>query len=112
MIHIDLGWRFDHPLDGVTWPPTLECLRVGDQFDHPIDAVSWPPTLKILEFGFCFAQRVDHIAWPMALERLTLGRGCFHLDRSPVTGPPWLKSLVLCPASPEVLPAADAVAQV
>lgn len=111
MTHIDLGWQFAHPLDGVTWPPTLEYLRVGNHFNHPIDAVSWPPTLKTLELGFTIAQRVDHIAWPPALERLSLGRRCFHLDGSPVTGPPWLKSLVLYPVSVEVPPVDDAVAQ-
>ncbi|CAM9962499.1 unnamed protein product [Ectocarpus sp. 12 AP-2014] len=70
---LDLGTRFNQPIQDVVWPPSLQKLNLGFVFDHPIQRVVFPASLQELTVNGGFHQPIEGVLWPDSLQRLVLG---------------------------------------
>ncbi|EFA77286.1 hypothetical protein PPL_12497 [Heterostelium album PN500] len=76
VVSICLGRDFNHSLENVKLPPTLESIRLGDSFNHPIRAGLLPSTVTRLAFGKGFASYNETVL-PVNLKELAFE---FHCD--------------------------------
>lgn len=53
---------FDQGLAGVIWPPGLEELNLGGRFNQPMESTAFPATLRELSFGWDFAYSLQGVA--------------------------------------------------
>jgi hypothetical protein len=72
-LHVD----FDASLDGVSWPPGLRRLRLGNAFNHPVSSLQLPDGLEELQFEWMFNQSVNQLKLAEGLRRLRF-RGMFN----------------------------------
>ncbi|CAM9473251.1 unnamed protein product, partial [Laminaria digitata] len=64
--------NFDQGVAGVTWPPGVEKLTLGDRFNHPMEGTAFPETLRELSFGRAFTHSLQGVALPDGLMNLYL----------------------------------------
>ncbi len=74
---LDLGWRFDHNIDNVSFPDNLHTLNLGNYFNHNIDNVKFPNNLHTLQFGGLktggmFNHTIDNVRFPINLHTLQI----------------------------------------
>lgn len=73
LTRLNMGSRFNRPLNQIKWPPAMRHLALGWRFDQDVQGVALPPCLQTLEFGFSFNRPIAGVALPASLHRLTFG---------------------------------------
>lgn len=76
---IRFGLNFDQQIEEVTWPPSLELNSCGSlviSSNQPLQGVSWPASLQDLHLPGAVGQPVAGVSWPASLRRLTIGSIC------------------------------------
>ena len=61
-----------HSLSGISWPASLQDIRVDAGFNQPIFGITWPPSLTYLNLGVDFDQPIAAVNWPSSLRTLYL----------------------------------------
>eukprot|EP00903_Cladosiphon_okamuranus_P015583 g14388.t1 len=73
LTRLNMGSRFNRPLNRIKWPPAMRHLALGWRFDQDVQDVALPSCLQTLEFGFSFNRPIAGVALPASLNRLTFG---------------------------------------
>eukprot|EP00752_Nemacystus_decipiens_P009055 g8085.t1 len=73
LTRLNMGSRFNRPLNQIRWPRAMRHLALGWRFDQDVRGLALPPCLHTLEFGFSFNRPIAGVALPASLHRLTFG---------------------------------------
>ena len=68
---LTFGRSFNQSLEGVTLPSSLQTLTFGNKFNQSLEGVTLPSTLKTLTFGGKFNQSLDGVTFPDSLQTLS-----------------------------------------
>ncbi|CAN0059775.1 unnamed protein product [Ectocarpus sp. 4 AP-2014] len=70
---LTLSDAFDQPIEDAILPTSLQVFMMGDDFNHPVEDVRWPPSLEQIYFGRYFNQPIEEVVWPSSLKEVTFG---------------------------------------
>eukprot|EP00435_Cladocopium_sp_Y103_P049603 s2051_g15.t1 len=70
---LSFGYHFNHSLERVTLPSSLQNLRFGNSFNQSLERVTLPSSVQSLNFGENFNQGLERVTWPSSLQSLSCG---------------------------------------
>eukprot|EP00903_Cladosiphon_okamuranus_P014408 g13376.t1 len=68
--------RFNQPLAGMAWPPSLKQLSAGQGYDLPLEGADWPDKLEVINIMGSKKQPLEDIEWPPGLKQIHLNGRC------------------------------------